>query len=124
MVLRQPCCPSNSCSTGRIFLAFPSPYSRNLMPWSWLVSRMYHACTTHVPRMYHACTTHVPRMYHACTTHVPRMYHACTTHVPHMYLACISQSPPMHLACMSHVPGFGRISVFCFLLSAFAWWWL
>src|ERR1017187_59623 len=78
MVLRQPCCPSNSCSTGRIFLAFPSPYSRNLMPWSWLVSRMYHACTTHVPRMYHACTTHVPGLYLPIPSHAPGLYVACT----------------------------------------------
>src|ERR1035441_3108286 len=74
MVLRQPCCPSNSCSTGRIFLAFPSPYSRNLMPWSWLVSRMYHACTTHVPRMYHTCTWLVSPNPLPCTWLVCRMY--------------------------------------------------
>src|ERR1035441_1711143 len=67
MVLRQPCCPSNSCSTGRIFLAFPSPYSRTPMPWSWLVSRMYHACTTHVPGLYLPIPSQAPGLYLACT---------------------------------------------------------
>src|ERR1017187_6070708 len=67
MVLRQPCCPSNSCSTGRILLAFPSPYSRTPMPWSWLVSRMYHACTTHVPGLYLPIPSQAPGLYVACT---------------------------------------------------------
>jgi hypothetical protein len=67
---------------------------------------------------------HVPGLYDACTTHVPCMYLACTMHVPRMYLACTWLALGLHLVCTSHVPGFRRPCPACFLLSAFAWWWL
>jgi hypothetical protein len=41
-----------------------------------------------------------------------------------MYLAFTSQSPPNQMACTSHVPGFGRLSAYCFPLSALPLWWL